>query len=174
MTNRHVFEALVLPILDSFVDGINGTSLSLLIGTVMMYGPTGAGKTFTMLGSEQRREKLLRREADADLSFMQVDGGGASGNSGVLLYSMDHIFKRIKSESEPMNTLIVKCSYIEIYNDNIHDLLQEKGKIHNALAISEIDSKEFIIKDAVEPAVSDIHEALAVITKGESRLSSHT
>ena len=134
-----------------------------------MYGPTGAGKTYTMLGNEQRRERFRTFEQDdAELSFL-TSNEKATGNSGVLLYSVDHIFKTIKAEADPMNTTIVKCSYIEVYNETIYDLLQEKSRIRIPLAINELDSKEFIVKDAVEHAVNNIYDFVEVIKKGERK-----
>ena len=167
VTNKEVYENMVEPVLTAFLEGINGT--------IMVYGPTGAGKTYTMLGSEERREKFRATgTAESALSFLQEDEGeGKDGfhNNGVLLYAMETIFKNITTGTDSTNcTNILKCSYIEIYNDSIYDLLQEKNRIQCPLLINEIDTKEFVVKDVIEHTVSNTEEFFQIIKKGESMI----
>ena len=72
-------------------------------GSIFMYGQTTSGKTFTMLGSPN--------------------------NPGILPCVLRDIFlkiKKIKKEKENIE-FKVYCSYIEIYNENIHDLLTDSN-----------------------------------------------
>ena len=64
-------------------------------GTIFMYGQTTSGKTFTMLGNPER--------------------------PGILPCALRDIFNQIDKDKE--NAYNVYCSYIEIYNENIIDLL---------------------------------------------------
>lgn len=52
MTNEEVFEICTKPIITSVMNGFNCS--------VFVYGATGAGKTFTMLGSENNLGKSQR------------------------------------------------------------------------------------------------------------------
>jgi hypothetical protein len=142
-----------------------------------MYGPTGAGKTYTMLGTEKKRSSLIKAE-EIDLSFLQADQSPekaeiktTSGNSGILFYALNYIIKSLNNvEDEKQSTNIIKCTYVEIYNDCIYDLLHERNSIHNPLAVTELDTKEFVIKDAIEYGVNTINDFITVVATGESKL----
>ncbi len=161
--NREVYESMVQPVVDSFLDGINGT--------VMVYGPTGAGKTYTMLGNDEKREYF--RGPDELLSGRDHSFAAAE-NDGVLLYAMHEIFEKIVAGTDSSaksttttTTNIIKCSYVEIYNDSIYDLLQEKSRLQVPLGINELDTKEFVVKDAIEHPVDNFEQFVAVVKKGE-------
>lgn len=67
-------------------------------GTVFAYGMTGSGKTYSMQGSQD--------------------------NPGIIPLSVSAIFNHIQSPSaDPSRTYAVKVSYLEIYNEHLHDLL---------------------------------------------------
>lgn len=67
-------------------------------GTIFAYGQTGTGKTYTMEGSKTEHEKR-----------------------GIIPRSFEHIFNHI-GRSENMQYL-VRASYLEIYQEEIRDLL---------------------------------------------------
>lgn len=138
-----------------------------------MYGPTGCGKTYTMLGTDQKRESLRQLNSTSIETFNPLHLTKQDENSGVLLYAMDHAFKELdqfntSSDERSKTTTIVKCSYVEIYNDSIYDLLQDKEKLDNPLSVNEIDSKKFVVKGVLENTVRDVNELLKLIKKGES------
>ena len=70
-------------------------------GTIFAYGQTGCGKTHTMLGVPD----------DPNLR-------------GIIPNCFAHIFGFIDEKNDGMKFL-VRCSYLEIYNEEIHDLLVE-------------------------------------------------
>ncbi|KAH8048403.1 hypothetical protein JL722_12454 [Aureococcus anophagefferens] len=72
-------------------------------GTIFAYGQTGCGKTWTMQGPSQPKE--LR---------------------GVIPSSFDHIFENIRVSKGV--EYLVRCSYLEIYNEEIRDLLGNDPK----------------------------------------------
>jgi kinesin family protein 6/9 len=81
----------------SIVTGsINGTN-----GTIMSYGQTGAGKTFTMLGNLT-----------------------AYHQRGLIPRAISQLFEEIESRTE--YEYKVRCSYLELYNERVFDLLGEK------------------------------------------------
>ncbi|VDP70621.1 unnamed protein product [Echinostoma caproni] len=72
-------------------------------GTIFAYGQTGCGKSFTMQGM-----------ADVDTQ------------RGIIPRAFDHVFETI---SVSQNTrFLVHASYLEIYNEEIRDLLAREGK----------------------------------------------
>ncbi|KAI0222183.1 Kinesin-like protein KIF18A [Lamellibrachia satsuma] len=87
-SNEELYEHTTKGILDGLLDGYNCS--------VFAYGATGAGKTFTMLGSESE--------------------------PGVMFHTMRDLYQRI-SEIKPEKICEVAVSYLEVYNEQIHDLL---------------------------------------------------
>ena len=73
-------------------------------GTVFAYGQTGCGKTFTMMGIV----------TDPNLK-------------GIIPNAFDHIFGFIKTEGESKK-FFLRCSFVEIYNEEVRDLLGNKDK----------------------------------------------
>jgi hypothetical protein len=69
-------------------------------GSIFMYGQTTSGKTYTMLGSPN--------------------------SPGLLPCALRDVFSLISKDSDP-GRFSVFCSYIEIYNENIHDLLTDSN-----------------------------------------------
>ena len=69
--------------------------------SVFAYGATGAGKTHTMLGSEE--------------------------NPGIMMLSIEELFNCIENYTMERDYKI-KISYVEVYNENIKDLLNEKSE----------------------------------------------
>ena len=65
----------------------------------MAYGQTSAGKTYTLLGGETKDRK------------------------GILPRFVEDLFN--ESEKMGKGQLQVKCSFFEIYNENLYDLLDE-------------------------------------------------
>lgn len=71
-------------------------------GTILAYGQTGTGKTFTMLGNKNC--------------------------PGIIPNSFAHIFDHI-AKCQQDKTFLVRVSYLEIYNEEIRDLLA-KNPVH--------------------------------------------
>ena len=89
-------------------------------GTIFAYGQTGCGKTFTMMGIIT--DPQLR---------------------GVIPNAFDHIFGFIKTEGESKK-FFLRCSFVEIYNEEVRDLLGNKDK---KLDIREDPKKGTFLKD---------------------------
>lgn len=65
-------------------------------GSVFCYGATGAGKTYTMLGTVE--------------------------NPGVMVLAIKDLFTKIRQRSYDGNHM-VHLSYLEVYNETVRDLL---------------------------------------------------
>ena len=85
-----VYEECAKDIVTKTLDGCNGT--------VLAYGQTGAGKTFTMTGSTENFQ-----------------------HRGVIPRAIQQVFREINERSELAIT--VRISYLEIYNETMYDLL---------------------------------------------------
>jgi kinesin family protein 18/19 len=70
--------------------------------TVFAYGQTGAGKTFTMLGNEE--------------------------NPGIMFNTMKEVFIHMKKH-EVERDYTIRVSFLEIYNENIKDLIMVSNDI---------------------------------------------
>jgi kinesin family protein 3/17 len=94
-------------LVESVLEGYNGT--------IFAYGQTGCGKTHTMMG-------VGNFDSPDDPDDLH----------GVIPKAIRHIFSCIDGAKEGMKFL-VRCSYLEIYNEKIKDLLgnQEKKKNPN-------------------------------------------
>jgi len=77
---------------DSALNGVNGT--------IMAYGQTGAGKSFTMIG---------------DTSNFK--------HRGIIPRSLSKIFEAVEERAE--TKFEITCSYVEIYNERFFDLLED-------------------------------------------------
>ena len=91
ITQKYVFETIGKPALDGIFQGYNGT--------ILCYGQTSSGKTFTMEGKLD------------DLNL-----------KGLIPRSMEYIFEYINNSTSNLE-FSIKCSYMEIYNERLNDLL---------------------------------------------------
>ena len=76
--------------------------------TILAYGQTGSGKTFTM-GTASSKST-----------------GGPDENDGVIPRACRDLFHNVKIKCD--NQAEVTCSYMEVYNEEIRDLLVENSK----------------------------------------------
>ncbi|EDO18086.1 hypothetical protein Kpol_1045p73 [Vanderwaltozyma polyspora DSM 70294] len=109
-----------------FQDFINGYNCSTLV-----YGKTGSGKTYTLSGEE---DSLLHSEA----SRLSV---------GVIPRVLEELFDHLSCNNIDH---VVKCSYVEIYNEELKDLLVDQ---HNSLLSASI--KKLRIVDSGSPNVKN-------------------
>jgi kinesin family member 18/19 len=127
--------------------------------TCMAYGITGAGKTYTMLGNTMN---LNSRQ-----SLQPV--------KGISELAMDEIFSFINRDSicgsnGSQNNQIkykIKISYLEVYNEQIRDLLREDKSIN--LIILEDAKQGIIVPGLKECEVNCVSEVILLINKGNSR-----
>lgn len=88
-------------LVESVTEGYNGKEKwGNGVGTIFAYGQTGCGKTHTMIGK-------LDEE----------------GERGVMPNSFQHLFSAILSDNHKGKQFLIRCSFIEIYNEEIRDLL---------------------------------------------------
>ena len=108
-------------------------------GTIFAYGQTGCGKTFTMMGVVDNPEL-----------------------KGVIPNAFDHIFGFIKTEGESKKFL-VRCSFVEIYNEEVRDLLVNKS---TKLDIREDPKKGVFVKDLTYVTLKDTQDIQKCLDRG--------
>ncbi|KAK5145134.1 Kinesin-related motor protein [Rachicladosporium monterosium] len=95
-----LFEEVVVPILDEVLAGFNCT--------IFAYGQTGTGKTYTMSG---------------DIA----DTLPIPDAAGIIPRALHSLFARLSEEDAEKCEYSVKCSFIELYNEELRDLLAADG-----------------------------------------------
>ncbi|NXG32935.1 KIF15 protein, partial [Dromaius novaehollandiae] len=135
-TQESVFSGVAKSIVESCMNGYNGT--------IFAYGQTGSGKTFTMMGP-----------ADSDNFTHSL--------RGVIPRSFEYLFFLIEREKEKAGggkSFLCKCSFIEIYNEQIFDLLDSASA---GLFLREHIKKGVFVDGAVEQVLSSAAEAYQVV-----------
>ncbi|NXE87739.1 KIF15 protein, partial [Menura novaehollandiae] len=138
-TQESVFSSVAKNIVESCMNGYNGT--------IFAYGQTGSGKTFTMMGPSD-------------------SGNFTHSLRGVIPRSFEYLFFLIEREKEKAGSgksFLCKCSFIEIYNEQIFDLLDSASA---GLFLREHIKKGVFVDGAVEQVLSSAAEAYQVLTMG--------
>jgi len=137
-----IYEKAFKPLVQSTIDGYNGT--------IFAYGQTGTGKTHTMEGVR-----------------------GDPVEKGVIPRSFDQIFSHIETckggDSGSIVTYLVRASYLEIYQEEIKDLLSKDVK--KKLDLRENPDKGVYVKDLLSFVVKSTKEIEHVMRVGGSNRS---
>ncbi|KAI5148438.1 hypothetical protein ENBRE01_0319 [Enteropsectra breve] len=153
VSQKNLFLGSAMPFIESF---LSGYSVS-----IMAYGQTGSGKTYTM-------------------------GICPSSVDGMVQYSLRHIFSKIASLASSNSSMdgnessALTLSFIEIYNEEIYDLLSSSDGICNSniktlnkipLNLRQV-GKEANIVGMREVPVHSLEEALSLLNIGCTRRTS--
>ena len=118
--------------MDDILNGYNGT--------VFAYGQTGAGKSYTMMGSDIDNEE----------------------SKGIIPRIVEQIFTSILASPGNIE-YTVRVSYMEIYMERIRDLLQPSN---DNLPVHEEKSRGVYVKGLLEIYVSSVQEVYEVMRRG--------
>ncbi|XP_035534186.1 kinesin-like protein KIF3C isoform X1 [Morone saxatilis] len=111
-------------------------------GTIFAYGQTGTGKTYTMQGAWMDPEKR-----------------------GVIPNAFDHIFTHI-SRSQSDRQYLVRASYLEIYLEEVRDLLDPNHGNARALELRESPESGVYVRDLTSCVCKSIKEIEEVMNMG--------
>ncbi|XP_058469689.1 kinesin-like protein KIF3C [Solea solea] len=111
-------------------------------GTIFAYGQTGTGKTYTMQGAWMDPEKR-----------------------GVIPNAFDHIFTHI-SRSQSDRQYLVRASYLEIYREEVRDLLDPNHGTARALELRERPETGVYVQDLTSCVCKSIKEIEEVMNVG--------
>ncbi|KFY89021.1 hypothetical protein V500_05997 [Pseudogymnoascus sp. VKM F-4518 (FW-2643)] len=127
-----IFDFSIRPTVDDILNGYNGT--------VFAYGQTGAGKSYTMMGTDMEDEE----------------------GRGVIPRIVEQIFASIVASPSNIE-YTVRVSYMEIYMERIRDLLVPQN---DNLPIHEEKNRGVYVKGLLEIYVSSVQEVYEVMRKG--------
>uniref|UniRef100_A0A7N6FKV1 Kinesin-like protein n=1 Tax=Anabas testudineus TaxID=64144 RepID=A0A7N6FKV1_ANATE len=133
-TQVDIFENTTKVVLDGVMNGFNCT--------VFAYGATGAGKTHTMLGSQNE--------------------------PGVMYRTMKELFKRM-DDAKDEKEFAVAFSYLEVYNEQIRDLLANAGP----LAVREDSSKGVVVQGLTLHQPKSAEHILEALDSGNRNRTQH-
>uniref|UniRef100_A0A4W3I922 Kinesin-like protein n=1 Tax=Callorhinchus milii TaxID=7868 RepID=A0A4W3I922_CALMI len=139
-TQESVFSVVAKGIIESCMNGYNGT--------IFAYGQTGSGKTFTMLGPSDDSDNFTHNLR------------------GVIPRSFEYLFYLISREKEKAGDgkdFLCKCSFIEIYNEQIYDLLDPAS---SGLFLRENIKTGVFVEGVIERVVTSAAEAYQVLSMG--------
>lgn len=109
--------------------------------TIFAYGQTGAGKTHTILGSTE----------------------GNSDERGILPRCFESLFASIAQSSD--TEYFIKCSFLEIYQEQIFDLLDETRSF-KALHLREDFKQGTYVEELTEVPVASAEETYGILARG--------
>lgn len=114
-------------------------------GTIFAYGQTGSGKSWTMTG-------------------------GAGDLRGIIPRVCEELFEQItEMQANSTRKFLVMCSFFEIYNEIIFDLLNpvaDRGKLGGGLQIKEHPVMGIYVKDLTELVAEDAGKLEAMLDNG--------
>ncbi|ODV87107.1 hypothetical protein CANARDRAFT_205730 [[Candida] arabinofermentans NRRL YB-2248] len=106
---------------------------------ILAYGQTGSGKTHTMMGSKEQ--------------------------PGLIPLICEELFNKLNVPNNTTTKFKIKCSFFEIYQEQVMDLLNNKSK---NLKIRENLEKQSIIENLSEFQVSSLDDVLKLLKIGNN------
>ncbi|MGH0130698.1 UNVERIFIED_CONTAM: hypothetical protein FKN15_059195 [Acipenser sinensis] len=140
-----VYRSVVFPILDEVIMGYNCT--------VFAYGQTGTGKTFTMEGERSPNEEFTWEEDPL---------------AGIIPRTLHQIFEKLTSNGMEFS---VKVSLLEIYNEELFDLLSPSTDVNERLQMFDDprNKRGVIIKGLEEISVHNKYEVYQILERGAAK-----
>ncbi|EIE26625.1 kinesin-domain-containing protein [Coccomyxa subellipsoidea C-169] len=136
---RQMFAEVVQPLLGRFLQGFNTT--------VFAYGQTGSGKTYTMGTATTFRQMSSGEEGD-----------------GIIPRSMRFIFDSL-ADIQDAYDVSLKVSFIEIYQDDIRDLLGDADS-YVPVNVRESPDRGTFLENVQEIEVRSVAEAARLLEAG--------
>ncbi|NXE89252.1 KIF19 protein, partial [Menura novaehollandiae] len=130
-TQEEVYVSTTKSLIEGVISGYNAT--------IFAYGPTGTGKTSTMLGTDCER--------------------------GIFIRALGDIFKALEARAEDMD-YTVSMSYLEIYNEVIHDLLNPSSGF---LDLREDSRGSIQMAGITEVSTTNAQEVTQLLVKGKKQ-----
>ena len=87
-------------------------------------------------------------------------------NQGIIPNAFEHIYGCIDDQANLEKKFLVRCSYVEIYNEEIRDLLGNDPNANHEL--KENPQKGVFVKDLSIPTVKSIREIQHMMDMGNS------
>ncbi|KAG8231241.1 hypothetical protein J437_LFUL005915 [Ladona fulva] len=139
-----VYRTVVNPLIEEVLAGYNCT--------VFAYGQTGTGKTYTMEGE---------RSADPSITWEN------DPQCGIIPRTLSHLFDTLKEEGVEFT---VRVSFLEIYNEELIDLLSSNDDATKIRIFEDVTKKGSVILQGLEEiTVHDKNDVYQILTKGSMK-----
>lgn len=139
-----VYKSVVCPILDEVITGYNCT--------IFAYGQTGTGKTFTMEGERSPDEEFTWEEDPL---------------AGIIPRTLHQIFEKLTASGTEFS---VKVSLLEIYNEELFDLLSSTDMSERLQLYDDPRNKRgVIVKGLEEITVHNKNEVYQILERGTAK-----
>ncbi|KZS90006.1 kinesin-domain-containing protein [Sistotremastrum niveocremeum HHB9708] len=146
-TQHNVFSSSAEPLIARFLEGFNCT--------ILAYGQTSSGKTYTMTGED-----------------LDADPSDPNNGMGVIPRAVSTIFSRVKqtrSEKQGAWTATIKASFVELYNEDLIDLLSsDDPSARRDVQIREDKDGHIIWGGLREVPVRSASEVMELLRQGSS------
>ncbi|XP_050372198.1 kinesin-like protein KIN-12C [Argentina anserina] len=143
ISQEKLFKVSGLPMVENCLSGYNSCMFA--------YGQTGSGKTYTMMGEINESEGQLNEDC------------------GITPRIFEYLFKRIRLEEESRREeqlkYSCKCSFLEIYNEQITDLLEPSS---TNLQLREDMKKGVYVENLTEYNVTNVDDVVKLLLHGAS------
>ncbi|TYJ17739.1 hypothetical protein E1A91_A09G073800v1 [Gossypium mustelinum] len=143
ISQEKLFRVVGVPMVENCMSGYNSCMFA--------YGQTGSGKTYTMMGDIYEVESQL------------------SEDCGLTPRIFEYLFSRIRMEEESRKDeklrFSCKCSFLEIYNEQITDLLDPSS---TNLQLREDLKKGVYVENLMEYNVRNVDDVLKLLLQGAS------
>eukprot|EP00740_Mantoniella_antarctica_P003830 CAMPEP_0181353562 /NCGR_PEP_ID=MMETSP1106-20121128/2898_1 /TAXON_ID=81844 /ORGANISM="Mantoniella antarctica, Strain SL-175" /LENGTH=1124 /DNA_ID=CAMNT_0023466175 /DNA_START=118 /DNA_END=3489 /DNA_ORIENTATION=- len=187
-SQKRIYEMVAAPVVESVLRGYNGT--------VMAYGQTGTGKTFTMgLLAPRAFDNVdgvdmdgLERLDGADEASLECGSAGGpgiygtceddeprhgAGDRGIMVRALERILEGAAASGGDST---VTVSYLQVYLDQVYDLLAGKARATEPLAVAEdYTTGEVHATGARTVDVDTLPQAMKLLREGEAnrRVANH-
>ncbi|KAE9228329.1 hypothetical protein PF004_g11090 [Phytophthora fragariae] len=159
-----LYDEALKPWMASFLQGFNVT--------VIAYGQTGSGKTHTMGNSmpstSTMANSLFARSPSSDDSSDEEAADTLDSDEGLIPRFLHHLFTKL---NESGSNFQLSVSFLEIYGEDIHDLLdnsdaQRASRRSEPLQLRENKKNGVWVQGLTEVPVSNRHEAMEQMQRG--------
>lgn len=125
-----VFATCVSPLLDRFIEGYNGT--------ILAYGQTGSGKTYSMgTASSASASASSASPADFQAALDDVSLGIIPRSAVKLFEALRQMEAKAQRMGLPRPLFEVRTSFLELYNEELIDLLHKDSSAPSSIRIKE-------------------------------------
>lgn len=165
VTQSEIFSQCGKAICDSVLEGYNGT--------IFVYGQTGAGKTYTLLGPKLTQLHQLHTSSESTplqtspllkKGYLTYTHRKEEEGKGILPRVIEYLFEQsIKLNQQHKDKIEFECSFLEIYQEQISDLLDYSS--NKNITIRDF-SDSVVIDNLLKVKIESPNEAFQLIKEG--------